>query len=324
MLWKAESYRFNGIDITLKTNAIWPFILKNSFQAFRGKKAAADLLFVFSRVPAPQVAQPKRPGADHPRFSIASLSGVDSALLSAPQVGKRLAAVLKNPGTLALELKQESVMMFDFAHNRADLFYSPASQNNPGEIGFGPAMLAPFMPNFDALLLHASAIVRHGRAAVFLALDEGGKTTAVRLSPQGTILCDDQVLVRRVRGGFRVSGTPWGFHVNPRIQAPLAGLFLLDKADCFALEPLPVRELVAHVWEEIKNPLSMLPKPLKKKAFAVICAITAAVPAWKLSFPRDHIDWEILDRALEQKTSAPAKRNKQGQKKPGPGFAPLA
>ena len=116
-------------------------------------------------------------------------------------------------------------------------------------------------------LLHASAIIRDGRAAVFLAPDEGGKTTAVRLASSGTILCDDQVIVRRRRKRFHVWGTPWGLHVNATAHAPLAGLFLLKKAKRFSLTHLPAHRLVPFIWQEIKAQLSILPKPLKTKAF---------------------------------------------------------
>ncbi len=158
--------------------------------------------------------------------------------------------------------------------------------------------------------MHASAVARQGKAAVFLAPDEGGKTTAVRLSPSGAILSDDQVLVRRDKKGFRVSGTPWGLYVDAKVQAPLGGLFLLEKASRFALAPLATHDLVPHIWEEIKNSLSILPKPLKNKAFGIICDIAAALPVYTLSFARGHIDWEAIDRVLVSgKTSGRAKRS---------------
>lgn len=298
MPWKTRSFRCAGIGFLLKANSIWPFSLKDSFQAFRAMNSRPALLFMFNRVPARRTIRSNFSSPQGRSFSIAALSGIDSPLLAAPQIRNRLPACLKNPKTLALELKQDSVTMIDFAHGRSDFFYYSDSANACSEIGFGPAMLAPFLPSFDALLLHAAAIERRGKAAVFLAADEGGKTTAVRLAPGGTILGDDQVIVRRSRGRFRVHGTPWGLHVDAKLQAPLAGLFLLQKAERFALEPLTARELVPRIWQEIKNPLAILPKPLKEKAFAILCDIAQSVPAWKMAFPKDHIDWNAVDRAL--------------------------
>ncbi len=170
-----------------------------------------------------------------------------------------------------------------------------------------PAILSPFLPNFKALMLHASAVVHRGKAAVFLAPDEGGKTTAALLAPSGIILGDDQVIVRRVRGSFRVWGTPWGLHVNPRANAPLAGLFLLKKAKRFSLNPLPAQNVVPFMWEEIKNPLSILPKPLKQKAFNLLCDIARSAPCWTLAFPKNHIGWDEIDDAMKRKAPAAAR-----------------
>jgi hypothetical protein len=204
--------------------------------------------------------------------------------------------------------------ILDFHDDRADFYFLDRPGRQLARRWFGPALLAPFLPGFDALLLHASAIVRHGRTAVFLAPDEGGKTTAVRLATDGAVLGDDQVLLRRTRGRFQVWGTPWGLHVNAKEHAALAGLFLLKKADGFNLESMPALDLVPHVWEEIKDPLSLLPKPSIKKAFELVCAIAAAAPAWKMSFAKSRIDWEAVDRALgpakNRRTQEPGRRRR--------------
>lgn len=172
-------------------------------------------------------------------------------------------------------------------------------------------MLALFLPRFNTLMLHASAIVRNGRAAVFLAPDEGGKTTAVRLAPSGCILGDDQVIVRRRRGKFHVWGTPWGLRVNATEHAPLAGLFLLKKARRFSLTPLSAHSIVPFIWEEIKGPLSILPKPLKIRAFSTLCDIAAKTPSWALAFPRHNIDWHKVDEALRTRKRNPGKRESE-------------
>jgi hypothetical protein len=270
-------------------------------QLFRSAGGKKGIRVHFHQIEKNELSGRRPDPEKDPLWSGAGRRGTRSPLLRSLKVRERLAAAGRHTDRLFIEILPESLSILDFECNRADYFFLSASRSKPTARWIGPAMLAPFLPNFNALLLHASAIALNGRAAVFLAADEGGKTTAVRLSPQGTILGDDQVLVRRVRGGFRVSGTPWGLHVAPGMRVPLAGLFLLEKAGRFALEPLPVLELAAHVWEESKNPLSMLPKPLKKKAFAVICAMAAAVPAWKLGFAKHHIDWEAIDRAMALK-----------------------
>ncbi len=196
------------------------------------------------------------------------------------------------------EIREGALTRIDLDRNRLWQFFDSAGAGRLARHGLGPAMLALFLPRFNALMLHASAIVRNGRAAVFLAPDEGGKTTAVRLAPSGAILGDDQVIVRRRRGTFHAWGTPWGLYVNAREHAPLAGLFLLKKAKRFSLTPLPARSIVPFIWEEIKGPLAILPKPSKKRAFNTLCDIAEETPAWTLAFPKHHIDWQEVDEAL--------------------------
>jgi hypothetical protein len=233
-------------------------------------------------------------------------------VLRSKQVRDRLAGIRSRSEWVTRETHPDALVVLDIKGNRADMFFDRSTAKNTAGRMISAALLAPFLPHFEGILLHAAAVVRSGRAAVFLAPDGGGKTSAARLSPAGTILCDDQVLVRRHKKGFRVHGTPWGLYVDARRQAPLAGLFLLNKAERFALLPCPAHEMIAHIWEEARNSLSMLPKPLKKKAFGIICDIVASVPSWKISFPRDHIDWQAIDRAM----TAPAGGRTARAKKP--------
>ena len=199
---------------------------------------------------------------------------------------------------LAIEIHHGAITILDFKENRAEMFLSRKFSDELDRHGIGPAMLSPFLANFDACLLHASAIVHQGRAAVFIAPDAGGKTTASSLAPNGSVIGDDQILLRRISGGFQVSGTPWGLQIDSNLRAPLAGLFILEKAQKFSLAPITSADLVSCLWQEGKDLLSILPKPLKSKAFEIWCDLAAAVPAAKLSFPRDHIDWEALERMM--------------------------
>jgi hypothetical protein len=278
-----------------------PLLLPASSTAFQASKAHADIRWTYQVVdPGSSIQADLDPEKDFPGARINRL-GDGSLLMRSPQFQARLDRTRDHLPWLAIEMHEGAVTILDFKQNRSDMFFIPEFADELAWRGTGPAMLAPFLPNFDACLLHASAIARQGRAAVFLASDEGGKTTAVRLSSSGTVLGDDQVVLRRSGSGFRVSGTPWGLQADAKTQAPLGGLFLLSKADGFALEPLPVRDLASQIWEESKDPLSILPKPLKQKVFAIICDIATAVPAWRMSFAKDHIDWQAIDKAMNKK-----------------------
>ena len=89
------------------------------------------------------------------------------------------------------------------------------------------------MPDFDGLVLHASAVSVDGRAFLFVAPSGAGKSTHARLwceqfGPRAVTLNDDKPLLRRQGGTWRVYGTPWsGPHgVNANASAPLHALCL--------------------------------------------------------------------------------------------------
>jgi hypothetical protein len=293
--WKLD---MAGLAVEIRFPQFLVMVNAEQFQSFRSAASKKNIRVHVHLIRNSKLTGRRLDLESHPLLSKAGRRGTSSPLLRSGKIRGRLAEAALHGDQLFIEILPESLTILDFKSNRADFYFRSGSRSGPERKRIGSAMLAPFLPNFDACMLHASAIVRQGRAAVFLAPDEGGKTTAVRLSPSGAILGDDQVIVRRFQGGFLVSGTPWGLHFDGRAQAPLGGLFMLEKADHFSLAPLTAHELVPRIWEEIKNPLSILPRPLKKKAFAFLCEIAAAVPAYRLSFAGEHIDWPVIDRAM--------------------------
>ena len=214
------------------------------------------------------------------------------------QVQRRIAASVGESERVLLEHHRDSLGILDLEGHRADFFFTCGGARAAEDHMVSAALLAPFLPGFNACMLHAAAVVHQEKSLVFLAPDEGGKTTASLLAPSGTILGDDQVIVRRMAEGFRVFGTPWGLYTDARPGVPSAGVFLLKKSHRFRLEPIAGRAIVSFVWREIGHTLSMLPNTLKNQAFQLVCDMAAALPAWELSFPRNHIDWAAVEGAL--------------------------
>lgn len=225
-------------------------------------------------------------------------AGGDSPLFKTNQVLRRIKEAGGESDRVLLERHRDSVGILDLNGRRADMFFSPAGARIARDHMVSAALLAPFLPGFNACQLHAAAVVHRGKSLVFLAPDEGGKTTASLLTPSGIILGDDQVIVRRMEEGFRVFGTPWGRYTDARPGVPPAGVFILKKSDRFRLEPMPGREIISFIWREIGHTLSMLPHTLKQKAFDLICDMAAALPTWELSFPRNYIDWAAVEGAV--------------------------
>jgi hypothetical protein len=287
-----------GLTVSIRSNLNLLFLRDKRFQSFRSTAANPDICWGFQTIGPNSLTLPPIDPENNPLLARTVRLGAFSPLLGSPQVQTHLQQALDHSEWLTVEMQQNALTILDFMTNRADFFISAESSAEQKHHTIGPALLALFMPHFSAMLLHASAIVRNGKSAVFLAPDEGGKTTAVRLSPDGAILSDDQVLIRQTSSGFQASGTPWGLYSNSKLQSQLGGLFLLEKSGNFALNPLPPTELSRYIWETHKNQLAILPAPLQTKAQEITVAISNSAPTWKLSFSKDAIDWKMIDKAM--------------------------
>jgi len=234
------------------------------------------------------------PGLKHCR-----LLGSESPLLAAEPVRRRLDKALMHPHSCAVQLSDRTVSIFDFRRNRADFFYDvfeipdfPARR-----LDFGLA--AMFLPAFSALILHAAGIVRNGRAVLLAAPDGGGKSTAAVMASRagGTILNDDRTAVRRVRGRWHAFGTPWG-RTGARASAPLAGVFFLRKSRHFELEPVSSADAMHLLWEDNRDMFHPMPSETWMQAAALFHGFCRQIPAFRLQFPLDGIDWKTVFGAV--------------------------
>ncbi len=131
-----------------------------------------------------------------------------------------------------------------------------------------------------------------------LAPDEGGKTTALRLHRSGVPLSDDQNILHVEEGQVTVYPTPWTTLPYTGQSGPLGGMFLLKQGPGFKLERVQPREVLAYLWDEHEYCSRMLPKPYRMKFFEILHAACTAVPCHRLTFAKDHLDWDAVDRAM--------------------------
>lgn len=97
--------------------------------------------------------------------------------------------------------------------------------------------LAEYAPNFDAFLMHGSAIMVDNKAYLFTAPSGTGKSTHAglwrqMLADRAIMINDDKPFIRKDMNGFSACGTPWnGKHkLGSPICAPLAGICILEQA----------------------------------------------------------------------------------------------
>lgn len=92
--------------------------------------------------------------------------------------------------------------------------------------------------NFDGFYIHASAVVKDGKAYLFSGNPGAGKSTHTRnwqavFGDGAVVINDDKPALRRIDGTWYAYGTPWCGKdgINQNQMAPVAGLCFLVKAD---------------------------------------------------------------------------------------------
>jgi hypothetical protein len=221
-------------------------------------------------------------------------------LLASPVVREALRSRLLHSESVTVELKPNSVSILDFAEREIDSFYARGKQDEIlTRCQVMPIAHAHFLTLFSAFMVHSSALAVDGRAALFLAPDEGGKTTIVSLAPRGTVLCDDQVILRKENKTFMACGSPWGQLRDPAQKARLGGFFLLEKADRFTLRPVKAKAVFEYLWNEHESYRFFLTRDLKRSTFELLHEACHTVPCYRLCFSKEHADWDAIDRALK-------------------------
>ncbi|HLJ76410.1 MAG TPA: hypothetical protein VKT75_03310 [Acidobacteriaceae bacterium] len=145
-------------------------------------------------------------------------------------------------------------------------------------------------------LLHASSLVRNGKAFLFSGVSGAGKTTMARLAPPDTtLLTDEASYVRKLDGRYVAYGTPFAGELaqpGKDISAPVAALYLLDKAPENRIEKM---ESAAALQSLLRNILFFAQQPeMVRRVFEAACEFVDAVPVFQLSFYPDQRVWDLI------------------------------
>lgn len=107
-----------------------------------------------------------------------------------------------------------------------------------GAIHVGLSML---LPQRDALLLHAAAVVVGGQAILFAGRSRSGKTTASSRVPNAVRLAEDRCVAFRRQGRWMAASVPsWPGKYRPQqsLEAPIGAFVFVEKS-----RPLAVRQI---------------------------------------------------------------------------------
>ncbi|MBN1201880.1 MAG: hypothetical protein JXJ20_08510 [Anaerolineae bacterium] len=295
----AQTYRIGEIVFRVESDILFTGHVVDRLRQFEVDDTSPDVFCRLHRVdPVDSVLPPLRSSeiACFPRCVCAPSYSPDCALLRTAAVRARLLACLSHPDWVSLELSSGSATILDFIQREFALYYTPAYNFSSHYLGV--ALFAPFLTIFSAVAVHSSSLVRDGTAALFVAPDEGGKTTAATLSPTGTILCDDQNILRKDGDSIFVHSTPWGRHTSGPQQARLGGIFLLEQALDFEMIPIRPVDALEFLWNEHLSYYSFLPNKLKTQAFNLFYDACCQVPVYRLHFTKDYIDWDAVHAAM--------------------------
>jgi hypothetical protein len=253
--------------------------------------------------PDPRQAPPL-PAEERARFArdvhFSGSDVLDHPLLRAPIVRDRLHSVLNRSEEVLAVDRAGGLIVWAVGEEMMDFYYflRLADPREERVARNYQHMFTAFLLDYNALPVHSSGLIRGGRAALFLAPDEGGKTTVLQLAPDGHLLSDDQIFVKREGAEIIAHATPFGQLTSGPGQAPLGGLFVLEKAHGFDMTPLKPAELVKAMWDEHLPYTSILPRKLKLRAFGLLYDMCQRVPVYRMRFPQEHVDWAAIDAAM--------------------------
>jgi len=226
---------------------------------------------------------------------------LERPILHSPEVWQKVEACLDKPELAHISLRWNRAIIRNYACNEVDFFYPPEQKVNfasPLIIASHRNMLAAFMPNFSAVMLHGAGILCNGVAALFFAPDDGGKSSTIRLANGRPVLNDDQIILRKQNGMVIAHGTPFGPITSGPIQAKVGAIFLLEKSSHFALSRLSLSDAVEYIWNEHEHMWVVMPKALRIRAFELIADACHQARIYRLQFQKGYIDWNAIDDAI--------------------------
>ena len=142
------------------------------------------------------------------------------------------------------------------------------------------------------LLLHAAGIVEAGRAFLFFGSSGSGKTTVAKVSPPGSVLNDDLVLLRPQDSGWQAYGTPFSnpSQVTPHTgSAPAAALLRLVQSTDVRLDRMDDARALAELLASTPV-LNGAPFPPIERLLAILDDL----PAYALHFRPDPSFWPLV------------------------------
>jgi len=151
--------------------------------------------------------------------------------------------------------------------------------------------------------VHCAAVESNGRAHLFWGNSGAGKSTVAALLKGGRILSDDAPIVARKEEKLAVYPSPYrqwtaaedAAVCKPAAAAAIGGFYLLHQDRRLFLENLPRRQVFAEILQRHVHFFEYLSANARLKAFEMLYAAAAGVPAYRLHFPLNADLWPLLN-----------------------------
>ena len=297
-------HRVGGITVRTESDVPIPHIQAPPFNRFEVKNRKPDVVQRIRQIAPTSPTLPPLDAFERQRLSQTvefPERWFKNPIFLSPPVREAVRCGLDQPQLTQIELAWNRVFIRNYARNQFDLFYPAGKRKEFSDPVFNAGfrnMTSYALPNFSAVLIHAGGVIRRNRALVFLASDGGGKSTVVRQLVSGFVLNDDQLIFRRDGERIMAHSTPFGTNDSGPRKARLGAIFLLEKGSSFELIPLKARDIVQFIWNEHAAYWTILPKSLRLHIFEILIQSGRQAVVYRMRFPRDFIDWEMIDSRL--------------------------
>jgi hypothetical protein len=296
------SHRIAGITFQTEIDLHIEYLRYKRFQKFEVENIAPDVLIRYWGVSFDDALEASRKNKQRlPGYVYQANWYLGSPSLSSKVFWDILEQKSEHSHAITVELYAQTASIFDFVARDLFLLYNKFSDYKEflTKAQITAISYATFLPLFSATMFHSAGVTLGNKTAIFLAPDEGGKTTVAKQAPPfSSVLCDDQVVLRKQENGVIAYGSPWGMIVDANQAEPLGGLFIIQQAEKFALYPIKPRLVFEYLWKEHYAYHCFLSKDLRIQAFNFLYEICHLVPCYQMQFPKDFVDWDKINRAI--------------------------
>jgi hypothetical protein len=221
-----------------------------------------------------------------------------------PAVREAIQHCLIEPELFHLSLSWNRLIIRNFAENEFHFFYHPENKSDMAD----PLFIARFrnlislsLVNCSCFLLHGAGAMTRNGVALFLAPDEGGKTTLIKKFAANQILGDDQVVVRLAENNLYLCGTPFGTISCGPAKAKLGGIFVIKKSKKFKIMPANPNDVLRFIWKESFLKTIVLPKTQRTRVFDLLYQLCRQIPGYYIHAPIDSLDFKAIDAVMAGK-----------------------